>query len=146
MYEWSWRRPQRPANGELEIGARGLQIGGSLDRSQSHITRRLHGLEVGGNSGLSKAIGILGHALELERLRDNLVAITDELLPLRFGDGGRRGDLTGDPCRDGLTLAGQLRERGVLDPDGGAVGGEDRNRDRQRRPPSCIEFGFGATS
>ena len=85
--------PRRCADRAFEIGERTLQVGGRLQRAQPHVARRLQRLQIGRDVGLSQAIRVLGHALDFDRLRQNLVAIADVLLALRLRDRRSAGDL-----------------------------------------------------
>src|SRR5438094_6339519 len=76
--------------GALEIGERGLELVDGVERAEPHVARGLQRLEQRGDARLAQLIGILRELFDLLRLRNDLVPVAHEQLPLRLRAQRRR--------------------------------------------------------
>src|SRR5215475_15324596 len=122
----SWQRRSYRA---LEIRKGRLELIDCVERSQPDVTARLQRLQQGADPRLPELVCILGQLLNLLRLRNDLITIADEQLPLRLRALRCGGHLALNAEEGRLTLGHELVERGLLDEHAGTMRREERECD-----------------
>ena len=118
----------------FEIGDRRLIVRRGLQRAETRVARHLQSLQEGGDACLAEPVGILGHALDLERRRKNLVPVPQILLPLCVGARHGGSDLAPNAREYGLTRGRELNEGGLFHAHAGGMPREQGYTNQQRRP------------
>jgi hypothetical protein len=116
----------------------------SIASSDRSLTSRVacSAVSKGTDASLSELIRVLGKLLDLLRLRNDLVTIAEEQLPLRLRALRRGRHFALDAQQSGLTLGHELVERRLLDEHAGTMRGEQRECDGGAGAPAVGKFRF----